>query len=257
MRGRQLTVKQIGEYFNSKYLLRPINKGMVKNYAMLMAHGTEFPAIVCGTVPSPDGKGKLRLIIDGVHIFKGMIEAKVSKHAVELVSYESLAGALADQLKRNIAHGMQVAAARRDARIQELISEFKWTVREVANAVGLHYSSVSRIKRGLQNRSKTGKRGARLSAEQRASATMPHVLQPRQFVRSIENLALTLEKPEASIEAVKEIYNREPAEVSRLVALLHAVASRLDGLVTGQTVQSKATKPRKAPITAAQLSIAA
>lgn len=255
MRVRQFTAKQIGEYFNSKHLLRPVSKNLVSNYAMLMEHGTEFPAIVLGSTPSPDGKGKVRLIIDGVHIFKAMQEAKVSKHPCEFVSYDSLADALADQLKRNIAHGMQVSTAKRDARIAELIDEFRWSVRQVANAVGLHYSSVSRIKRGIQNLSKTGKRGAKVRDRQRG-VVVPHALPPRQFIRAVESLALTLEKPEASIEAVKEIYNREPKEVQRLVHLLHEVAARLDTLVTAQAPTARVTRVRKAPV-ASQLQAAA
>lgn len=256
MRVRHLNAKQIGEYFNPKYLLRPVSKALVSNYAALMEGGTEFPAIVCGTCPNPDPKkpGRLRLIIDGVHIFKAMTEAKKSKHPVEFVSFESLAAALADQLRRNIMHGFQVSTARRDARIKELIDEYKWTVRDVATAVGLHYSSVSRINRDMQNLSKTGKRGPKRAAE-RPSNVVPHALPPKQFIRAVENLALTLEKPEASIEAVKEIYNREPKEVQRLVSLLHAVAARLDSLVTAQPVTA-APRTRK-PITAAQLQAAA
>jgi ParB-like chromosome segregation protein Spo0J len=259
MRVRYLTMKQIGEYFNRKHLLRPVAKSTVENYANLMKGGTEFPAIVCATYPIE--KGRARLIVDGNHIFKACQEAKVAKHQVEFVSFESLGDALADQLKRNLKHGLQLSMAKRDERIQELIADHKWTVRRVADEIGIHYASVSRINRGLQNRSKTGKPGAKVGERAKAANVVPHALPARAFLRSVQNIALTLTKAEAKQQVLAEIYSnkRKPQDIQKLIGLLQSVAQYLGDLVSApvQPVQQVTRKRGRPALTAASLQVAA
>jgi ParB-like chromosome segregation protein Spo0J len=249
-RFKVLSLKQIGEYYNTAHLLRPINVGVVDDYAAQMVDGAKFPSIVLGTYPAmKSGSPDEKLIIDGVHIYRACQVAKTTTHAVEVVKYGSLADALADQLKRNAHHGLRLTATQRDARIRMLIEIYNWSTRQVATAVGMDHSSVSRINRKKQNVSGTGVRGAATEARAAGGAVVPHALPPRQFIRAIENLALTLDKPEARAQALAEIYNpkREPKEIQRFVSTLRQVADHLAELVeqprrrTGQAAQLAAT----------------
>jgi transcriptional regulator with XRE-family HTH domain len=246
-RLRVFSLKQIGEYYNTAHLIRPVNVAVVDDYAAQMVDGAKFPSIVLGTYPAmKSGSPDEKLIIDGVHIYRACQVAKTTTHAVEIIKYGSLADALADQLKRNAHHGLRLTAAQRDARIRQLIEVYNWSTRQVAAAVGMDHSSVSRINRKKQNVSGTGQRGA--STEARGTV-VPHALPPRQFIRAIENLALTLDKPEARAQALAEIYNpkREPKEIQRFVATLRQVADHLAELVeqprrrVGQAAQLAAT----------------
>jgi transcriptional regulator with XRE-family HTH domain len=121
----------------------------------------------------------------------------------------------------------------RDSRIRQLIEVYNWSVRKVANAVGLDPSSVSRINRGKQNKSGTGKRGA--STDTKGASTTPHALPPKQFIRTLENLRLTLEKPEGRALALAALYDpKRPVEVTqRIMATLAFVADTLQELVSG------------------------
>ena len=248
MRVRNLTMKQIGEYFNKAHLLRPISKAVVDRFAMLMETGEQFPSIVLATYPEEKGKG--RMIIDGAHVFQGCVTAKVSKHPCEFMAFDSLADAVAEQLRRNIKHGTNLSTAQRDEKIRELLKDYRWTVRKVAQSIGLHYASISRINRGLQNVSKTGKRGAATARKQAAArgTVVPHALPPTQFIRQIQNLSLTLTKADAKQQVLAEIYStkRKPQEVQKLVQLLQEVAMSLNALVAAP-VQPLQTARRSRP----------
>lgn len=234
-RIRQLNMKQIGEYYNTAHLLRPVNTRVVDEYAALLVDGAKFPNIVLGTYLGMDGTKKEKLIIDGVHIYRACQVAKVAMHGCEFVAYDSLADALADQLKRNAHHGLKLTTQQRDARIRMLIELYNWSTRQVAQAVGMDHSSVSRINRKMQNVSGTGQRGAQTPAKQAAAggAVVPHALPPRQFIRAVENLALTLNKPDARAQALAEVYNpkRDPKDIQRLIATMRSVADQLADLV--------------------------
>ena len=227
-RGSVLTPAQMGEYHDPALLLRPINTGLVEQYAQALRDGAEFPAIILGTYTDEDGVAA-KLMVDGNHIYRACQLAKKSFRC-EVVHYDSLAAALVDQLKRNLRHGLRLTTAQRDKRIRELIEEHNMSTRQVADAVGMSNASVSRIYRGIQNGGGAGRRTAGAAG---GVATGPRPLQARQFIRAIENIRMTLDKPEARAQALAEIFSpdREPAEVQRLVQVLRSVADDLSTLV--------------------------
>jgi ParB-like chromosome segregation protein Spo0J len=233
-------MKEIGEYYNTAHFLRPVNPKVVENYAALMKDGVKtFPNIVLGKYKGEGGKEE-KLIVDGVHIYRACQLAKITSHTGEVVVYESLAEALADQLKRNLHHGLQISTAQRDARIRQLIEVYNWTTRQVATVVGMDHSSVSRINRKKQNVSETGKPGASTDAKKAGGANnKPGPYSPRQFIRAVESMALTLKQPDTRAQALAEIYNpkRDPKEIQHTIALLQGLLSDLAELVRQPTVR--------------------
>lgn len=246
---RSFTLQQIGEYYNTAHLLRPINPGKVSQYHRSIEEGAKFPPIVLGQYPAMDEKSTGRLIVDGNHVFRALQLAKAKYSVIEVVKYDSLADALADQLRRNMMHGYQITTAQRNARIKQLIEVYNWSTRQVAQAIGINSSSVSRIARGKQDISGTGKPGASTPAKKAASSG-PGTYNPRQFLRAAESMALTLRKPETKAQTLAEIYNpkREPKEVQRLVSMLQELVDNLIEMVRQPVRASKA--PSKAQSTA-------
>jgi len=225
-----LPIKEIGDFYNTAHFLRPVSPQLVQEYAMLMETGNEFPAITLGKYPGMKGEEE-KLIVDGVHTYRAAILAKQPKFNCHVLTFANLAEALAEQLKRNVSHGRQVTSQQRDARIRQLIEVYNWTVRQVATAVNLHYASVSRINRKIQNVSTTGKRGA--STEKKKGAVVPHALPPKRFIQAVQSIQITLSKPEGRGLALMAIYDpkRPPGEVQALVTALREVADGLAQLV--------------------------
>jgi ParB-like chromosome segregation protein Spo0J len=237
-RIRSMSLKDIGLYYNTAHFLRPIQPSIVERYARDMNDGAKFPNLILGTYPGQDGK-KARLIVDGNHIYRACQVAKLTSFSCEFVSYDSLGDALADQLKRNLTHGYQISAAQRDARVRQLIEVYNWSVRQVAQVVGIHFSSVSRINRKTQNVSGTGKPGA--MTDKKAKANQPGPYNPKQFLRALESVSLTLKDTKARAAAFLEVYSpkRDPKEVQRIVAMLQGLLEDL-----GDLVQKPAVVPR-------------
>lgn len=228
-RVRVFTPSQMEQYHDPKILLRPINKGYVDELAEKLKDGVDLPPIQVAVYTEEDGK-KSYFMTDGNQTYRACQLAKKS-HSVEITAYDTLADALADQLKRNLTHGLRITAGQRDARIKELITKHNWSTSQVADSVGMSKASVSRIYRGVQNVTGTGQRGA--VAGQPRAQVVPHALPGTQFIRAVENLHLTLDKPEARGEVLAAIYNpaRRPEDVQAFVKKLREVADALASLV--------------------------
>jgi hypothetical protein len=70
---------------------------------------------------------------------------------------------------------------------------------------------------------------------------VPHALPPKIFIRTIENWALILDKPEARSLAMAEVYNtkRDPKQVQAFVRTLRDVARQLEALIAVRQVTPK------------------
>ncbi len=123
------SLKEIGAYYNEAHFLRPLKAHLVDDYADLMKDGVEFPPITLGEYPN----GKV--IVDGVHTFRAAGMAMINRVAVTVIQYKSLADALADQLKRNVNHGMRLLPGERDARIRMLHEIYKWNGVKIGGVV--------------------------------------------------------------------------------------------------------------------------
>lgn len=224
-----MLVSQIGEFYNTAHLIRPIQTRVVQEYAKLMKNGQEFPSIQLGTYTGNGGK----IIVDGAHTYRAAVLAKLEKHSVVVVEYPTLADALAAQLKANISHGVRLTPAQRDARIRELSEIYNWPVRKIAAAVDLHFSSVSRITRGQQNMSGKGKGGRRPGKQ---GQVVPHALPVPIFFRTVQNLHLTLSKKVTQTLILAAIHDpKRVAEMPKLVALLQQVATEFNDLLKQAT----------------------
>lgn len=251
-RTRVFTPAQMEQYHDPKILLRPINRQYVEELAQKLRDGVELPPIQVAVYTEEDGH-KSYFMTDGNHTYRACQVAKKS-HSVEVTAYDSLALAMADQLRRNLTHGLRITAGQRDARIRELIEKHNMSTAQVGDSVGMSKASVSRIYRGMQNTSGTGQRGAR--AGQPRGQVVPHALPGTQFIRAVENLHITLDKPDARGEVLAAIYDpkRRPEDIQSFVRKLREVADQLSALVRQP---STATRPTRAPRREQQEAVAA
>lgn len=193
MKGDKLGLKEIGEYYREEHALRPLNARVVEEYAESMLCGAKFPAIRLGIYTGMDGKPD-KLIVDGVHTFRAAQLAKVKKLAFEVKTYESLAEALKDQLKMNARQGQRLTAEDRDARIRLPVNVYHYPARVVATVIALSLTSISKIARGKQNMSGTGKPGPK---GPKVAVRATHTLTPKVFFRAIENVHISISKAQS------------------------------------------------------------
>lgn len=229
---KHLPLGVISEYYQTAHFIRPVQPRIAQEFANLMKAGAEFPAITLGHYPDAAG-GQGKLIVDGVLRYRAAQIAKLDKYAVEIKEYESLADALADQLKANIAHGVRLSPAQRDTRIRMLAEVYNWPVRRIAAAIGLHFSSVSRIARKKQNMTGTGKGGR---PKGHVGQVVAHALPPRVFLRTIQNIHLTLSKAPSKTMILAAIHDpKRVKDLPKTIALLQQVATEVNDFLAMAT----------------------
>lgn len=228
---------QMEQYHNPKMLLRPINRGLVEQYAQALRDGAEFPPIVVGNCPTEDG-GRTQFMVDGNHIYRACALAEKA-HKVEFLDYPNVASALADQLRRNMRHGLHLSTGQRNQRIKDLVEKYNWSTRQIGEAIGLSNASVSRIYREIQDTGGTGRPGRQAGAAPQG----PKPLAPRQFITAVENLHRTLSDPGTRAQTLAAIYSpgRPQEEIQRIVGNLQSLIDELSMLV-----QPTPTRPARA-----------
>lgn len=199
----KLTVAQ--SYYHDAHLLRHTDTDRVLMYAEAMRRGDVFPDIHLGEYV--DDHGIQYIVIDGVHRLKAYALAGMKRVPVTFERYRDEAHAYADQLSRNMRHGLHLHDIERDRRIKLMANKYGWTLRQIGKEVGLHFTGVGRIIRGLSEGSKTGPKLGRMHKMVAAD--------PVKFIRIIKTCDLTLHDEQSKSELLRALVtaNKPPEEI--------------------------------------------
>lgn len=229
MKVEKLSLKEIGEYYETAHFVRPIRAEVVDDYARLMKDGNTPPAMILGVYTGAEDK-PCKLIVDGVHTYRAAQIAKVESLACEIHTYATLADALAEQLQRNLHHGLRVTISERDFRIHKLVELFNWRQEAIAKAVGLSQGSVSRILRKPKTAVVNGKPGRKTGKA--PAAVLAHALPPVVFFRAIQNIELTVSKVNSKKQILAAMQDpKYVRNIPRLVTVLKHVVNEFQHLL--------------------------
>ncbi len=193
------------KYNTGKHLLRRPDPNRVLKYAQALKAGEEFPPIYLGEYQTDEGIQYI--VVDGAHRLQAHKLIKAKSIDVVFERYVDEAHALADQLNRNMRHGLDLNDFERDQRIKLLANTYGWTLRQIGKEIGLHFTGVGRIIRGLSHGSKPGPKPGK-----KYTFTAPT---PQKFIRIIKVADLTLTDDHRKSELLAALVsdNKPPEEV--------------------------------------------
>ena len=197
------------QYQQKSLALRPVEIDRVLRYAEAIRKGTQLPPIHLGEYPTD--AGVRHLVIDGLHTLAAHVLLKSKTVPVVMDRYADEAHAMADQLNKNIRHGLELRDHDRNERIKLLANRYGWTLRQIGKEIGLHYTGVGRIIRGVSHRSIPGPRPGSLRRVQPAD--------PHKFIRIIKTCDVTLtdqQRKEALLHALVQDAYDGPATLARI-----------------------------------------